>query len=75
MARSRCTFRKSDLTRAVKAVLKAGVEIARARVKIEPDGTVEFDIVAGKPQEACGLQNDLDRELAEFEAGHGQDRH
>jgi hypothetical protein len=32
MARGRCTFRKSDLTRAVEAARSAAVEIARVEI-------------------------------------------
>jgi hypothetical protein len=68
MARAPSTFRQQDVTRAVKAVAAAGVHIAR----IEIDKSGKIVIVAGKSQEAApGLQNDLDRELAEFEARHG----
>ena len=62
--RSPSIFRQSDLTRAVRATLKAGIEI-RA-VEIAPDGKI--CIVAGPPV-AVEL-NDLDRELAEFEGRH-----
>jgi len=41
MARAPCTFRQTDLTRAVKAVVAAGVEITR----IEIDKTGKIVIV------------------------------
>jgi len=45
MSRGPLTFRQRDLTRAVKAVVVAGVEIAR----VEVDKTGKIVIVAGKP--------------------------
>ncbi len=66
MARASSTFRKRDVTRAVRAVTAAGVHIAR--VEIGKDGK----IVVVTQQPAPSQQDDLDRELAEFEASHGQ---
>lgn len=63
MARGNCTFRQRDLTAAVKAVSKAGVDIAR--IEIGRDGKII--IMIGK---ASDPQDELDRELAEFEADH-----
>ena len=68
MARAPSTFRQQDVTRAVKAVTAAGMHIAR----VEIDKSGKIVIVAGKSQEAApSTQDDLDRELAEFEARHG----
>ena len=68
MARAPSTFRQVDVTRAVKAVRSAGVDIVR--VELAKDGRIV--IVTAEAQ--CAAQDDdLDRELAEFEARHGQD--
>jgi hypothetical protein len=53
----------------VKALIAAGVGIAR----IEIDGDGNIVIVTGTGAEVRPLENDLDRELAEWEAHHGQD--
>jgi ssDNA-binding replication factor A large subunit len=67
MARAPATFRQGDVTRAIRAAVAASVDIAR--VEIARDGRIV--IVTGKAQPA--VQDDLDRELEEFEARHGQD--
>ena len=63
MPRSKCAFRPSDVTRLMKAALKDGVDIAR--VEIIGDKII---IIPAKPE----MVSDLDRELAEFEARHGE---
>jgi hypothetical protein len=45
MSRGPCTFKQNDVTRAVKAVVAAGVEVAR--VEVDKDGRIV--VVAGKP--------------------------
>ena len=47
MARSKCAFKERDVTRAVKAVTKAGIEVVR--VETEPGKIV---VIAGKPVNA-----------------------
>jgi hypothetical protein len=61
MPRTRCTFRVSDLRRAIKTTRAAGLEIGR--VEIDRDGKIV--VVPGKPP---ANDNDLDAELAAFEA-------
>jgi hypothetical protein len=71
MSRGPQSFKQTDLTKAIKAAVKSGVqgrrvEIVHGKIIIaggEPDG-VSRDVPP---------DNDLDRELAEFEARHGQD--
>ena len=65
--RAPSTFRQADVTRAVKAVRSAGVDIMR--VELTKDGRIV--IVTGEAQPA--MQDDLDRELEEFAARNGQD--
>jgi hypothetical protein len=67
MARAPSTFRQSDITKAIRAARKAGVE--NVRVEIAKDGRIV--IVTGGAQPA--VQDDLDRELEQFCARHGQD--
>jgi hypothetical protein len=66
-SRPRSAFRQRDVTRAVKAVAAAGVSIAR----VEIDKTGKITIIAATPAEA-GQQDDLDRELQDWEARYGQ---
>jgi hypothetical protein len=60
------SFRKTDVTRAFKAATAAG--IANPVVKVDPK-TKEITITGG---ERPAPSSDLDRELADFEAKHGQ---
>ena len=67
MTRAPATFRQSDITKAIRAARKAGVE--NVRVEIAKDGRIV--IVTGGAQPA--VQDDLDRELEQFRARHNQD--
>jgi hypothetical protein len=67
MARAPSTFRQQDITRAVKAVVAAGVDIAR--VEIDKSGKIVIVTVTAT---GVGPQGDLDLELQEWEARHGQ---
>jgi len=66
MSRGRCTFRQRDVTAALKAAVAAGMPVAG--VKIDSDG----NIVLLMQRPVGDLQNELDTELADFEARHGQ---
>jgi hypothetical protein len=66
MPRRPSSFRQTDVTKAVKAVAAAGVNIAR--IEIGRDGRIVLVML-----QSASPQNDLDRELAEFEVRHGQD--
>jgi hypothetical protein len=66
MSRTPANFRQADVTRALRAAQKAGVEISR--VEIARDGRIVI-IAAGDRLEP---QDDLDQELAAFQARHGQ---
>ena len=69
MARAPSTFRQQDVTKAVKAVTAAGVHIAR--IEIDKSGKIVIITGGGTP---AGVQDDdLDRELEEFQSRHGQD--
>jgi hypothetical protein len=59
--RGACKFKQCDVTRAVKAVTKAGLEVAR--VEIDPGGK----IVVSTGVRSAAQEDELDRELAEFE--------
>ena len=65
MARAPSTFRQQDVTRAIRAAIAAGVDIAR--IEVAKDGRIV--IVTGGADPA--VQDDLDRELEQFRARHG----
>jgi hypothetical protein len=69
MSRGPHSFRQRDVTRAVRAVAAAGVDIAR----IEIDSVGKIVIVASKPKgRSESPMDDLDQELEEWEIRHGQ---
>jgi hypothetical protein len=77
MSRCPSAFKKTDVTRGLRAVLAAGLGVAR--VDINRDGG--FAIIPGTPEtpvEADQINDNgavpdaLDRELVEFEERHGQ---
>jgi hypothetical protein len=57
MARGACTFKQRDVTKAVKAMVAAGCEVARA--EIEPS-TGKIVVVVGKPQDVSEGGNEWD---------------
>lgn len=68
MSRGPSTFKQRDVTAAVRAVVAAGVEIAR--VEIGQDGRIVV-VTSKAAAQALHPRNDLDQELAEFEVRHG----
>jgi hypothetical protein len=72
MARRLASFRQTDLTRALRGALTAGLEIARVEIDVQGK-IIILPARRGEP-----VRNDtdahLDRELAEFEARHGDGR-
>jgi hypothetical protein len=63
-----CLFKERDVRRAARAVLATGLNIER--VEIDKNGKIV--VVTGKAVgQALSPSNDLDKELAEFEAHHG----
>ena len=60
------TFSDVDVTvtKAMKAAMKSVEKVARVEIRII--------VFAGEPEAAAAPTDDLDRELAEFEASHGQ---
>jgi hypothetical protein len=67
MARANCKFRQRDATRAARAAIAAGLEVHR--IEIDKDGKITI-VTSGQ---ASVPSDDLDKELAEFEARHDQD--
>jgi hypothetical protein len=53
MSRAPSTFKQTDVTRAVKAMVAAGVDITRVRVEITKAGSM-IVTAAGKPEAQAG---------------------
>jgi hypothetical protein len=68
MSRRPYTFRECDVRRAIKAAASAGMEIAAVEIGIQG----QIRIVIGSPRARPLGQDELDRDLAEFEGRHGQ---
>jgi hypothetical protein len=62
-----CLFKERDVTRAAKAVLAAGLDIAR--VEIAKDGAII--VVPDKPEQAAGEGSE---ERNEWDVSHGADQ-
>ena len=61
-------FRERDLSRAVRGLTKAGVDIGLC--KITKDGDIVIVPLSAMP--TAEMQDDLDRELSDFEERHGK---
>ncbi len=68
--RGACTFKQQDVTRALRGAKAAGMDVTQ--IEIGKDGKII--LVAGKADErAANIPRDeLDQELEEFEARHGE---
>ena len=64
MSANPSTFKITDFRRAVRAAKAEKLDVAGVKIR-----NGEIEIVVGKPAEAA--PNDLDRELGEWEARHG----
>jgi hypothetical protein len=60
MARSLSTFRQGDVTRAIKAAIAAGMEVARLRIEITKAGSIILTTV-GEEGERGMEGNEWDR--------------
>ena len=69
MARGRLRFKQTDLTRAMRAASAAGQPVQRVEID---QVTGKIVLVITQDQTIVTPQDDLDRELAEFEARHGE---
>lgn len=66
--RGPCTFKQQDVTRLLRATIAAGVGVQR--VEIDKNGRIVLVTKSStSPREEV---DELDRELAEFEAKHGE---
>jgi hypothetical protein len=70
MTRAPSIFRQQDVTKAIRGATKAGVNIAR--IEIARDGKIVIMVTKSQDLTIATPQDDLDRELAEFEARHGE---
>jgi hypothetical protein len=68
VSRTAAIFRQSDVTRAVRAVRAAGLDVYRT--EIAPDGRI---VIIHHLERKSEPTSELDLELAEFEARHDDD--
>jgi hypothetical protein len=68
VARRPNDFKQQNVTRALRATIAAGISVQR--VEIDKDGKIV--IVTGSGSATVTTDDLLDKELAEFEARHGQ---
>jgi len=67
MSRGSQTFKQGDVVKALMAAAIAGLSVRRTVIDTDGKITIEY----GEPEQSAPA-NDLDRELAEFEARNGQ---
>jgi hypothetical protein len=67
MSRTAARFTQADVARSIRAAKQAGA----GSVELRPDGTIIISLAGAAPITMSGT-DDLDRELSEFEARHGQ---
>jgi hypothetical protein len=70
MPRAPATFRQQDVTKALKAAVAAGLRVTGFKLDVN---TGKIEVETGGPQaQDSKPQDDLDRELEQWEARHGQ---
>jgi hypothetical protein len=67
MSRVRPKITQAFVKRSLRGAAEAGIDINKVRVEIAGDGKIIL-----VPSSAVSAHDDLDQELAEFEARHGE---
>jgi len=70
MARTSSRFQQGDVSRALRAAAAAGLDVAR--YEIDPDGKIIVFTSNGVDLPNTADKDDLDLELDEWEAQHGE---